>query len=521
MRSVVKAVMLAAMLFAAVSAYAQKQGGTLVWGMVQTPRHLNPAVQSGYPTMSPGAQIFASPVRFDDKWNALPYLAESWSFQDDGKSLLLRLVPNAFFHDGKPVTSEDVAFSIMAVKANHPFSTMLAAVERVETPSPQIAIVRMSQPHPAILLALSPPFCPIMPKHIYGDGTDLKVHPRNSNPVGSGPYKFVEFKPGEHIILEKDPRFFIKDRPKFDRVIFRLFRDNNAMAVALERKEVHFTAFWSDLSLLEHLVKVPGIGATTKGGEAIGPVNWLAFNTKRKPLDDVRVRQAISFAIDREFITRKLHSGKTRIATGPIAPGTPFYSAAVEPYKLNLEKANRLLDEAGLKRGANGMRAALSIDFLPGGNEQQKNVAEYLKPQLKKIGIDLTVRPSPDFPTWAKRVGGHDFDMTIDAVYNWGDPLIGVHRTYLSSNIRPGLVWSNTQSYSNPKVDELLAKAAVERDTEKRKALYNEFQRIVVNDAPIAFINILPHYQVFDKNLRNLPQTIWGAAAPIDEMFRE
>ena len=233
MFNIIRFVVLFAVLLAAGPVSAQKAGGTLVWGTTQAPRHLNPAVQSGIATMMPGAQLFASPLRFDDKWNPQPYLAESWSFQDDGKSLLLKLVPNAVFHDGKPITSEDVAFSIMAIKANHPFSTMLAAVERVDTPDPRIAIIRMSQPHPAILLALSPPLCPILPKHIYGDGADLKTHARNTSPVGSGPYKLAEYKPGEHNILEKNPNFFIKGRPKFDRIIFRIFRDVNALAIAV------------------------------------------------------------------------------------------------------------------------------------------------------------------------------------------------------------------------------------------------------------------------------------------------
>ena len=108
--------------------------------------------------------------------------------------------------------------------------------------------------------------------------------------------------------------------------------------------------------------------------------------------------------------------------------------------------------------------------------------------------------------------------MTLDSVFNWGDPVIGVNRTYVSSNIRKGVIWSNTQSYSNPKVDELLEKAGIEPNTEKRKALYKEFQKIVVQDAPIAFINVIPYYQVHDKRLKNLPTSIWGAAAPVDEM---
>lgn len=500
-------------------AYA-KDGGTLVWGSTQIPRHFNAAVQSGIATMMPGAQIFASPLRFDDEWNPQPYLAESWRFQDDGRSLLLTLVPNARFHDGKPVTSEDVAFSIMTAKANHPFQTMFAAVERVDTPEPRVAIIRMSQPHPAILLALSPPFLPVLPKHIYGNGADPKSHPRNLDPVGSGAYKFVEYKPGEYLILEKNADYFIKGRPHFDRVIFRYIKDPNALALALERKEVHFVPFWAELTMLDRLEKIPGIAATPKGGEAIGPNNWLALNTARKPLDDVRVRKAIAYAVDRDFIVKKLHRGRSQAALGPITPASPFYNPNVEPYKLDLAKANRLLDGAGLKRGTDGMRFAVTIDYIPGNREMHQNIAEYLKPQLKKIGIDVTVRAAPDFPTWAKRVGGHDFDLTTDSVFNWGDPVIGVHRTYLSSNIRQGVIWSNTQSYSNQKVDELLAKAGTEPNAEKRKALYQEFQKIVVDDVPIVYLNLLPYYTLYDKTLKNLPLTIWGAVSPIDEMHR-
>ena len=102
----------------------------------------------------------------------------------------------------------------------------------------------------------------------------------------------------------------------------------------------------------------------------------------------------------------------------------------------------------------------LTVDYMPGSDVQGKNVAEYLRSQLKKIGIAVQVRASPDFPTWAKRIASHDFDLTTDIVFNWGDPVIGVHRTYLSSNIRD-IVWTNTQSYRNPKVDALLEQAGV------------------------------------------------------------
>jgi len=185
---------------------AAQEARSLVWGVVGTPRHLNPAVQSGIATMMPGAQLFASPLRYDADWQPVSYFAESWSFGDEGRSLTLKLVEGATFHDGHPITSEDVAFSIMAVKQYHPFDAMMKAVVSVDTPAPNLAVIRMSQASPVILLALSPPFCPILPKHVFGDGRDLRTHPRNTDPVGSGAFKFVAFKPDQFIVLASSGR---------------------------------------------------------------------------------------------------------------------------------------------------------------------------------------------------------------------------------------------------------------------------------------------------------------------------
>ncbi|MBL8344869.1 MAG: ABC transporter substrate-binding protein [Rubrivivax sp.] len=513
-------VTLAATLLPLAAAAQAGSAGTLVVGFGQAPRHLNSAVQSGVATGVPAAQIFASPLRFDKDWNPEPYLAESWSFQDDGRSLLLKIRPGATFHDGKPITSEDVAFSIMTIKANHPFQAMFAPVERVDTPTPQIAIIRMSAPHPAILLAMAPAFCPIIPKHVFGDGTDIKSHPKNNLPVGSGPYKVVSFNPREAIVLERHAGFFFKDRPQFQRIIFRMISDNAAQALALEKGEVDLLPGSVTLSQFAQLSKAKDVVLARKGGEAIGPLGWLAFNLKRKPFDDVRVRQAIAHAIDKDFIVKSLHQGNTKVATGPIAPGSPFYSDKVERYPLDLKKAAALLDAAGLKPDGGGRRFGMTIDFLPNTPDNSQTLAEYLRPQLKKIGIEVTVRTSPDFPTWARRVSTHDFDATMDGAFNYGDPVIGVHRTYLSSNIKPGVIWSNTQSYSNPKVDELLAQATVEKDLEKRKKLYAEFQRQVVADVPQVFTHVWAQGYAARRDLVNVPESIWAPMVPFDLVSR-
>lgn len=158
----------------------------------------------------------------------------------------------------------------------------------------------------------------------------------------------------------------------------------------------------------------------------------------------------------------------------------------------------------------------LTVDYIPGPKEQQQSVAEYLKSQLKKIGVDVTVRAAPDFPTWAGRISSYDFELTMDAVFNWGDPVIGVHRTYLCSNIREGVIWSNTQQYCNEQVDTLLNAAALELNAEKRKALYAEFQQIVAEDMPTYWINTLPYHTAASDKVGNVPLGIWGTMHPMD-----
>ncbi|MDH4480304.1 MAG: ABC transporter substrate-binding protein [Rhodoferax sp.] len=498
---------------------APTRGGTLVLGSTQALRHVNGAVQSGIATAVPSTQIFASPLRFDDKWNAQPYLAEKWSLAADGKSLTLNLRKGAVFHDGKPITSEDVAFSIMAIKANHPFTTMMGPVEKVETPDPHTAIIRMSAPHPAIVLAMSPALCPILPKHIYGDGTDLKVHPRNSTDVvGSGPFRLTEFKAGQRLVLERFDKFFLAGKPYLDKIIVNINPDSNSLLLGLERGEIQMIPYATNSTELKRVAANPALNLTNKGFDGIGAINWLAFNTAKKPLNDVNVRKAIALTIDKKFISKALHGGFSQPADGPIVAGSPFAIPDLITYPLDLKKAAEMLDAAGYKVGANGERFKLTIDYLPGQDEQQKNVAEYIRAQLKKVGVMVDVRASADFPSWAKRMATHDFDLSMDVVFNWGDPIIGVHRTYLSTNIRP-IVWTNTQSYNNPKVDELLNTAGGLLDPVKRRAYYATFQKIVTDELPIHFINNTPYHTASSKKVVNVPTTIWGPASPYDEVY--
>lgn len=521
MKRIVKSLVIATALTTTFAAFGHaeepKRGGTLVTAIPQNPRNLNSAVQSGVATGFPGAQLFASPLRYDEDWTPQPYLAETWEVSEDGLTVTLNLVKNAKFHDGTPLTSEDVAFSVEVIKENHPFKAMFAPVESVETPDPHTAVLKLSKPHPALMLAMSGQLMSIIPKHIYGDGeiADVKSHPRNNeNIVGSGPFKLVEFKNGEHVILERFDDFFIEGRPYLDKIVMRIITDPAARAIAYENGELQMGSFESLPRIINRLKKVDALTVTPDGYGAIGPLSWLAMNTTKGPLADVRVRKAIAYAVDKKFILNALFQGTAAESTSGIHPDSPFYEAQ-DGYDLDLDAAAALLDEAGYPV-KDGSRFSLTIDF---GWPGVKPEVEYVKAALKKVDIDVEVRASADFPTWAKKVGSGDYDMSWDTVFNWGDPVIGVHRTYDSTNIFKG-VWSNTQGYSNARVDELMAMATVELDPAKRKALYAEFQAIIADELPIYHVNTVPYHTIYytDK-IGNPPLGIWGTSTPIDMTY--
>ncbi|WP_372571617.1 ABC transporter substrate-binding protein [Ruegeria jejuensis] len=518
LKALTRSAVAAALLVSAAYADEPVKGGTLITTLPQTPRHLNPAVQSGIVTGAPGAQLFAAPLRYDEDWTPQPYLAESWAWSNDGLSMTLNLVKDARFHDGEPITSEDVAFSVETIKANHPFKTMFGVVDSVETPDEHTAVLKLSQPHPALLLAMSSQLMPIIPKHIYGDGRDPKSHPRNGQDVvGSGPFKFVEFTPDQQVILERNDDFFIEGRPYLNRIVYRIIKDAAARSIGMENGELHMTTFENTVRNIKRMSENENITVTDEGYAAIGPINWLAFNTGQDgPLADKRVRQAIAYAVDKEFILNAIMLGLSQDAKTGIHPGSPLYYEGVNGYDFDLDKANALLDEAGYPKDANGIRFALTIDH---GNPTTKPQAEFTKASLAKVGIDVTVNSFVDFPTWASKISNHDFDMTWDTVFNWGDPVIGVHRTYDSQNIKEGVIWSNTQQYTNPKIDELMNAAGQEIDSEKRAALYREFQEILAEDLPVYWTNTLPYHTVYSNKVGNPPLGIWASSSPYDLVY--
>ena len=496
-----------------------KPGGTLVVAGAGGLRHLNPAVQSGSQA-GLGVQLFAGLVRVDDKFRPQPYLAERWEVSGDGLSYTFHLARNARFHDGVPVTSEDVAFSLGAVREHHPFGiAMFDAVDRVETPDAHTVTIRLARPHPALMQALVPLLMPVIPKHVYGDGRDLRTHPMNARPVGSGPFRFREWVRGRHVILERNDDFFIEGRPLLDRIVVRFIAEPSVRVLALEKGEVDYYPF-AGLRFRETLRVAgnPGLRVSTRGYEALGPLNYVEFNLREPPFDDLRVRRAVAYAIDQAYMIGTLHGGLPHPGYGPLHRTSPFHAGGPDPYPVDLARARALLDEAGYPLDADGVRFRVALDYPPFHADSLGTGAGYIKAQLRKVGIAVSLRPPADFATWARRIASWDYRFTLNTHWTYPDPSIGVHRIYLCGNVRK-IVWSNTQGYCNERVDALLHEAGATLDVERRKALYAEFQRIVNADLPLYFINEEPYVTVSQRSVRNPPETVWGPMQPLDEVW--
>lgn len=497
-------------------ALAQEVPGQVVVALGAQPVHVNMAIASGAGPGVPGCQVFAGLVELDDGFRPWPYLAESWAFSEDGLRCRFTLRGGAKFHDGQPITSADVAFSVGLVRQYHPFGKpMFGPVREVATPDAGTAEFVLSEPHPALLTACTTLLLPIMPRHIYAEG-NIRTNPANMMAVGSGPFRVTEFRQREYLLLDRFEEFFLPGRPKASRLVMRPIEDAQALRLALERGEVdavpHGNLPYRDFARMR---ENPALSFETAGFAGLGVVNYLEFNLRKPPFDDIRVRRAIAHAIDKTAIVQRLHAGVTQVLDGPLPPDHAFASTDLARYPYDLALANRLLDEAGHRPGPDGIRFRTAIDAPLFSPDSLARVADFLRPQLKRIGIEAERRVSPDNISWMQRVAGWEFEIGMGQIYNYPDPVIGTHRLYRSDNQVRNVMFTNTMGYANPAVDEALAAAGRETDATRRKALYARFQRLVTEDLPMIFTTTDQFARVTRRNVQGMPATVLGGMAPL------
>lgn len=505
-------------------AFAQEQpvrGGTLRVAQAAEPPMLVSAFNTSTFIGLISSKIFEGLVEYDFQMNPKPHLAESWTASPDGKTVTFKLRAGVKWHDGQAFSSADVQYSAMEVwKQRHPRSLVTwANLQSVDTPDAQTAVFNFAKPVPFLLAFLGGWESQVVPKHLYA-GKDILTNPANNAPVGTGPFVFKEWKKGDFVRVERNPTYWQAGKPYLDQIIFRFMGDAGARAAAFETQEVHLGCFTPvSLSDMKRLAALPHVGVETRGYEMFGAVYIMEINHRQEQLKDKAVRQAIMHALDRKFIIDNIWFGYGKVATGPVTSASPFYTTeGVPQYAYDVAKANKLLDDAGYKRGANNMQFKLTSEF-PTIQAEIARTAEYMKQALSRIGIDLELRAS-DLATAIRRwYTDYDFNITQNWLYSLPDPSAGVQRLYYGPNIRKGVAFANASGYSTPSFDKLWDEALVETDTAKRKALLHRAQRIVQEELPNLTIAEMQFLTVFNKKLRNHTTGADGAYSPLRDAY--
>lgn len=462
-----------------------RRGGTLVAQTYSDLRMLNPAIRTSFAIHVFTSKMVEPLVDLAPNGDASPRLATSWSWSPDARTIQFRLRAGVLWHDGKPFTSADVQFCAMEMwKKYQNFGTQLHKnLVAVDTPDPLTAVFRYSEPMPqGLLLRALAELGQVVPRHLY-QGTDILNNPANLQPVGTGPFRFVSYVPGQHLIMERNPNYWMAGFPYLDRVIVRVIPDGAATAAALESGDIMMSLF-SSLPRTEYvrLAKDKRFRVGTKGNEGNPLFNTLGFNTRRKELSDVRVRRAFAHAIDLETYAKRFDYGYSQKAQGPWPAGSAFFQAGVPDYAFDPRKAEALLDEAGYKRGADGVRMRLRI--MPNSSESIRQLAVYVQQSLQKVGVRLE-NVVLDAPGYNKLVNREwDFDICTDTGTFRGDPAVGSTLWY-RSGIPAGTPWSNQFGWKNEELDRLADAAAVETNYDKRRTMYGRIAVIANTEIPV------------------------------------
>ncbi len=483
------------------------RGGTLVVALDSDPGSLNPAATTSGGVHSASELMFNGLVALDANLQPVPELAESWEVLEDGALYRFTLREGVLWHDGQPFTSADVKYSfeeVLLTLHSRTQASVGTAIESITAPDPLTVEFRFAQPYAPLLQQLDVTEAPIVPRHIY-EGSEPATNPANQAPVGTGPYTFVSYTAGSEIRLARNAEYFETGSdgmalPYLDEVVMRIIPDRASQVNALRAGEVDW------------LGGVPGAErASIEADPAFGTLQTsinpggsncimtVGFNLDRPVLQDLRVRQAISLALDRRQFVDRVLFGEGRVAIAPISSGIPFAHAddldgvaAYDPVR-----AGQLLDEAGwTQAGGTGTRTATGVTGVADGTPLAlgfvafptfNQYAELYRAQLAAVGIEITLAPL-DPPVFAETVfAQRDFDTNIISYCNGTDPEIGVKRMFLSTNIS-ATPFSNAAAYRNPAMDALFVEAATTVDPGQRSEVYREIQQLAVDDAPYAWV---------------------------------
>jgi peptide/nickel transport system substrate-binding protein len=485
---------------------APRRGGTFVMALGANPEHLNLSISSSVIIAFPGQVVTEGLVRMNGKFGLEPVLATSWNTSPDGRKITFKLRQGVKWHDGKPFTSADVKYSMEKLTPLHARSaSVFKNVASIEAPDDFTVVVNLKEPFAPFLDLLTADNVGIQPKHVY-DGTDPLKNPANLRPVGTGPFRFDAWQTGQSITFVRNPDYWDKGKPYLDKIVFRIIPDANTRTLALEAGDIDYIPSY-DMSTNDavRLKKAKGIVVST--GRGVPRVLLLFFNNKKKPFDDPRVRKALLSGLDRQMMLTSAYNDLGALGTSSIPRGLQWANnPAVDYMKMfafDEAAANRELDAAGLRRGADGTRFSLRFTYDP-AQPGYTEVAEIVRANWQKLGVKVTLEARERNVWLASVYTNKDYDVSMAWYATNGDPALGIDRAYRCEDIRPA-AFTNASQYCNPALDELLRKAATALTRDARARYYKVAQEILARDLPTAVLLDSGYADAMRDRFTNLP----------------
>ncbi|HWV23201.1 MAG TPA: ABC transporter substrate-binding protein [Thermomicrobiales bacterium] len=462
--------------------------GTAILTITGEPQSFNPDFQGDDNLWPIASNIYNSLFSLDNSFNVIPELATGYEIADDGLSITVPLNPLATWHDGTPVTSADVKYTVEQIlkTPSSTASSLINAVESVDTPDEHTAVLMLSRPSASVIGFLSWYGVFMLPAHIY-EGTDWATNEANQAPVGSGPFKFVSYDPGASVELEANPEYF-GEGPYLERLVYQIIPDPNTAAQSLQNGEIDFVD-----GIPNTLVPTFEADPNFKIAPKVYPSPiYFGFNLEHEPLDNLDVRRAIGMAIDRDQIVATALGG-FGTAEDRYYPSVIEWASnpdAVAP-ALDVDGANALLDEAGFPMNGNSRFKVRLLYFT--GWQEVADTATVLKEQMGAIGVEVEL-VLLEYAAWEEQVEAGDFDIALQGGFQGPDPA--------NLNLRWGTGSTlNRWHYSNSEFDELLKEGDAGSNQEERAKIYFQAEQILADDVPTIPVALQTYYSAFTSSM--------------------
>jgi peptide/nickel transport system substrate-binding protein len=474
--------------FSLLSCSSKPDPNTLVMIIESSPTNLDPRVGIDAASERIDNLLFDDLLDRDEHLNVKPGLADRWDIPDP-LTYVFHLHPGVKFHNGAPLTSRDVKWTFDSLLQGKIRSTKAAAyhfVDHVDAPDNATVVFHLKEPFATLLWNLSDGAMGIVP---YGSLGEV-----SQQPIGSGPFRFVSAEPDKDVVVERNPDYW-HDPPRLQRVRFMVVPDSTTRALELRKgsADLEINALTPDMVVT--LEREPTLDVLRGPGTVL---QYMGFNFRDRILKDVRVRQALAYAIDRRPMLQYLWRGFAQPADSILPTQSWAYTNKIRTYSYDPQRAREILDAAGY-RAVNGVRFHLLMKTST--DENTRLMVAVLQQQLRDVGIQLDIR-TYEFATFFSDISKGEFQLySLRWVGGNEDPDIFEY-AFHSNKFTPN--GANRSFYTNPRVDALIDKARAELDQSKRAELYGEIQRILAEDLPSFNLWYLDNVLVHTKRVKNL-----------------